>query len=80
MGDAGGDCEGVGAGAGAPHATRREFLKLGGVAGAAAVVAGGGAAAAGAAIGHSAGVTAPASSACLDRIAASHPDTTEQHV
>jgi phospholipase C len=38
-------------------ATRREFLKFGGVAGAAAVVAGGAAGAAGAAAGHSAGVT-----------------------
>lgn len=37
-------------------ATRREFLKLGGVAGAAAVVAGGAAGAAGAAAGHSSGV------------------------
>lgn len=37
-------------------ATRREFLKMGGVAGAAAVVAGGAAAAAGGAAGHSAGV------------------------
>ncbi|MFE5671903.1 alkaline phosphatase family protein [Agromyces sp. NPDC056523] len=38
-------------------ASRREFLKLGGVAGAAAVVAGGGAAAVGGSVGHSAGVT-----------------------
>ncbi|MBM7505010.1 alkaline phosphatase family protein [Agromyces aurantiacus] len=38
-------------------ATRREFLKLGGVAGAAAVVAGGGAAAVGAAAGHSTGLS-----------------------
>ncbi|HEU4757839.1 MAG TPA: alkaline phosphatase family protein [Agromyces sp.] len=53
----GGDDRDHDADADAPGATRREFLKIGGVAGAAAVVAGGGAAAAGAAVGHSAGLS-----------------------
>jgi phospholipase C len=56
---------------GARGASRRDFLKIGGVAGAAAVVAGGTAGAAGAALGHSAGFAEGAQG--LDALAAPIP-------